>query len=129
MTEAAVSAILVATLSSTPEVRLLDVLIGGGVALAVNTFVFPPHPVVGVARATDAVFGELGAVLRDTAGALAAGDLRRGEAAADAAEHVETRVGELRRAVVTRQRHRPLGTAAALDADRAGAVRPHRGPR
>src|SRR5438270_1487650 len=61
VTEAAVSAILVATLSSTPEVRLLDVLIGGGVALAVHTLVFPPDPIVGVARATNAVFGELGA--------------------------------------------------------------------
>jgi uncharacterized membrane protein YgaE (UPF0421/DUF939 family) len=101
VTEAAVSAILVATLSSTPEVRLLDVLIGGGVAVAVHTLFFPPHPIVGVARATNAVFGELGAVLRDTAGALAAGDLRRGEAAAHAAESVETRVSELRHAVLT----------------------------
>src|SRR6201990_3682403 len=50
VTEAAVSAILVATLSSTPEVRLLDVLIGGGVALAVHTLVFPPEHVTGVAR-------------------------------------------------------------------------------
>lgn len=60
VSEAALSAILVATLSSTPEVRLLDVLIGGGVALAVHTLVFPPDPVLGVARATSAVFGELG---------------------------------------------------------------------
>ena len=44
VTEAAVSAILVSTLSSTPEVRLLDVLIGGGVALIVHTLVFPPEP-------------------------------------------------------------------------------------
>ncbi len=100
VTEAAVSAILVATLSSTPQVRLLDVLIGGGVALAVHTLVFPPNPVLGVARATNAVFGELGVVLRDAAGALAAGDVRRGEAAAQAAENVEIRVGELRHAVL-----------------------------
>ena len=46
VSEAAVSAILVATLSSTPEVRLLDVLIGGGVALAVHTLVFPPGVIV-----------------------------------------------------------------------------------
>jgi uncharacterized membrane protein YgaE (UPF0421/DUF939 family) len=100
VTEAAVSAILVATLSSTPEVRLLDVLIGGGVALAVHTLVFPPDPVLGVARATNAVFGELGVVLRDAAGALAAGDVRRGEAAAQAAENIEVHVRELRHAVL-----------------------------
>src|ERR1700749_3731266 len=64
VTEAAVSAILVATLSSTPEVRLLDRLIGGGVALIVHTLVFPPEPITGVARATHAVFGEMGVGLR-----------------------------------------------------------------
>ena len=100
VTEAAVSAILVATLSSTPQVRLLDVLIGGGVALAVNTLVFPPDPVLGVARATNAVFGELGAVLRDAAGALSTGDVRHGEAAAQAADNAESHVRELRQAVV-----------------------------
>jgi uncharacterized membrane protein YgaE (UPF0421/DUF939 family) len=100
VTEAAVSAILVATLSSTPEVRLLDVLIGGGVALTVHTLVFPPDPVLGVARATNAVFGELGVVLRDAAGALAAGDVRRGEAAARAAENLEIQVADLRHAVL-----------------------------
>jgi uncharacterized membrane protein YgaE (UPF0421/DUF939 family) len=100
ISEAAVSAILVATLSSTPQVRLVDVLIGGGVALAVNTLVFPPDPVLGVARATSAVFGELGVVLRDAAAGLASGDVRRAEAAAQAAERVETGVEELRQAVL-----------------------------
>jgi uncharacterized membrane protein YgaE (UPF0421/DUF939 family) len=98
--EAAVSAILVATVSSTPAVRLLDVLIGGGVALAVHTLLFPPNPVVDVARATGGVFGELGAALRDAAAALAAGDVRHAEAAREAAENVEHRIGELRQAVV-----------------------------
>ena len=98
--EAAVSAILVATLSATPEVRLFDVLIGGGVALAVHTLVFPPDPVIGVARATSAVFGELGVVLRDSAAGLAGGDVRRAEAAVQGAESVEARVDELKRAVM-----------------------------
>jgi uncharacterized membrane protein YgaE (UPF0421/DUF939 family) len=100
VTEAAVSSILVATLSSTPEVRLLEVLIGGGVALAVHTLVFPPDPVFGVARATSIAFGELGGVLRDAANALAAGEARPGEAAAQAAEGVEIRIAELRQAVL-----------------------------
>jgi uncharacterized membrane protein YgaE (UPF0421/DUF939 family) len=100
ISEAAVSAILVATVSSTPQVRLLDVLIGGGVALAVNTLVFPPDPVLGVARATSSVFGELGMVLRDAAAGLAGGDVRRAEAAVQSAERVETGVEELRQAVL-----------------------------
>ena len=98
--EAAVSAILVATLSSTPSVRLLDVLIGGGVALAVNTLIFPPDPVLGVTRATAAVFGELGVLLKDAAAALAAGDVRHAESAGRAAENVETHIGELRQALI-----------------------------
>ena len=101
VTEAAVSAILVASLaSSTAEVRLLEVLIGGGVALVVHSFVFPPDPVLGAARATSTVFGELGSVLRDAAAALAAGDTRRAEAAVRAAQDVEIRAGELRHAVI-----------------------------
>jgi uncharacterized membrane protein YgaE (UPF0421/DUF939 family) len=101
VTEAAVSAILVATLAhSTAEVRLLEVLVGGGVALAVHTFVFPPDPVLGVSRAVSATFGELGSALRDAAAALTTGDVRRAEAAVRAAEDVEIRVGELRHAVV-----------------------------
>jgi uncharacterized membrane protein YgaE (UPF0421/DUF939 family) len=100
VTEAAVSAILVVTLSSTPEVRLLDVLIGGGVALVVHTLIFPPEPLTGVARATDGVFGELGAVLRDAAAALAAGDPRLAEAAVVGADNIEARLGDLRQAVL-----------------------------
>lgn len=100
VTEAAVSAILVATLSSTPEVRLLEVLIGGGVALVVHTLLFPPDPRSSVARAASAAFGELGAVLRDGAGALAAVDMREAEAASHAAENLDRRVTELRHAVL-----------------------------
>ena len=100
VTEAAVSAILVATLSSTPEVRLLEVLIGGGVAMVVNTLVFPPDPRIGVARAASAAFAELGTVLRDGAAALAALDVREAESASHAAESLERRIAELRDAVL-----------------------------
>jgi uncharacterized membrane protein YgaE (UPF0421/DUF939 family) len=100
VTEAAVSAILVSTLSSTPEVRLLDVLIGGGVALVVHTLVFPPEPLTGVARATNGVFGELGVVLRDAAAALAAGDPRLAEAAVAGADTIEEHLADLRHAVL-----------------------------
>lgn len=97
VTEAAVSAILIASLPhSAAAVRMLEVLIGGGVALSVQSFVFPPDPVLSVARATNAVFGELGTTLKDAADALADGDQRRAEAAVDSAQQVEVRVGELR---------------------------------
>jgi len=98
--EAAVSALLVARLSSPPTVRLLDVLIGGGVAMAIHTLVFPPDPVAGVSRATAAVFAELGASLQDAAAALATGDVDRGAAARQAAENVERHIGELRQAIL-----------------------------
>jgi uncharacterized membrane protein YgaE (UPF0421/DUF939 family) len=119
--EAAVSAILVATLSSTPTARLLDVLIGGGVALAVNTLLFPPDPVLGVRRATSSVFGELGVALRDAAAALAAGDRRHGEAAREAAEKVETHIAELRQAIMVGTdtvRWAPLRRAARPELER-----------
>jgi uncharacterized membrane protein YgaE (UPF0421/DUF939 family) len=128
VTEAAVSAILVATLSSTPEVRLFDVLIGGGVALAVHTLVFPPDPIVGVERATDRVFGELGAVLRDAAVVLTAGDVVRGEAAAQAAERVEMQVSELRQAVVVGRdtaRWAPLRRGARFELERHARIVDH----
>ncbi len=128
VTEAAVSAILVATLSSTPDVRLLEVLIGGGVALAVHTLVFPPHPVLGVARATNAVFGELGAVLRDAAGALTTGDVRRAEAAARAADNAESHVRELRQAVLVggdTARWAPLRRTARADLERYARTTEH----
>jgi len=128
VTEAAVSAILVATLSSTPEVRLFDVLIGGVVALAVHTLVFPPDPVVGVTRATSGVFGELGAVLRDAAGVLTGGDAVRGEAAAQAAATVEIRVSELRHAVLVgtdTARWAPLRRGARIELERYSRIVDH----
>jgi uncharacterized membrane protein YccC len=128
VTEAAVSAILVSTLSSTPEVRLLDVLIGGGVALVVHTLVFPPEPLTNVSRATNAVFGELGVALRDAAGALAGGDLRLGEAAARASEGIEERVDALSQAVVSGSdtaRWAPLRRGSRAELDRYARILPH----
>ena len=103
VTEAAVSALLVATLSSTATARLLDVLIGGGVALVLHTLVFPPEPVPGIARSSAAVFEELGIALRDAAAALAAGDVRHARSAARAGENVTSQIDELRHAVVVGQ--------------------------
>lgn len=126
--EAAVSAILVATLSSTPTARLLDVLIGGGVALTVHTLIFPPDPVLGVARATAAVFGDLGVVLRDAAAALAAGDMRHAEAASKAAESVELHIAELRQALLVGNdtaRWAPLRRSTRSELERYGRTVRH----
>ncbi|MFL5862684.1 MAG: FUSC family protein [Solirubrobacteraceae bacterium] len=128
VTEAAVSAILVSSLSSTPEVRLLDVLIGGGMALVVHTLVFPPEPVTGVARATNSVFGDLGVLLRDAAGALAGGDLRLAEAAVTGSESIEQRVDELRQAVMVGSdtaRWAPLRRRSRTQLDRYARTLPH----
>ncbi len=128
VTEAAVSAILVSTLSATPQVRLLEVLIGGGVALAVHTLVFPPDPVFGVKRSTTAVFSDLGAVLRDAAAALAAGDARPAEAATRAAEELEHEVSELTHALTSADdtaRWAPLRRGARPELGRYGRTVPH----
>jgi uncharacterized membrane protein YgaE (UPF0421/DUF939 family) len=128
VTEAAVSAILVCTLSSTPEARALEVFIGGGVALIVHTLVFPPEPVTGVARATNAVFGEVGVVLRDAASALAGGDARLGEAAVSGSEDLEERVDALRQAVMMGSdtaRWAPLRRGSRVALDRYARIVPH----
>jgi uncharacterized membrane protein YgaE (UPF0421/DUF939 family) len=128
VTEAAVSAILVSTLSSTPEVRLLEVLIGGGVALTVHTLIFPPDPVFSVARATNTVFSELGAILRDAAGALGAADARPAEAAAQGAEDLETEVADLTQAVFAGSdtaRWAPLRRRSRTELGRYARTAPH----
>src|SRR6201999_3031561 len=96
--------------------------------LAVHALVFPPDPVVGVARATNSVFGELGAVLRDAAGVLTGGDAVRGEAAAQAAERVEIHVGELRHALLVggdTARWAPVWRGARTELERYARVVEH----
>src|SRR3954452_21317192 len=89
--ESAVSAILLVSLDpSTTGVsftlnRVLEGLIGGGVALAVTSLVFPPDPALHVGRAAQAVFSGLGAALERVAVALTAADPGvAGEALAEA---------------------------------------------
>jgi len=78
--EAAVSAILLVSLDpNTSDAsftlnRILEALIGGGVALAVTSLVFPPDPALHVGRAAQAVFSGLGSALERLAAAMGAGD-------------------------------------------------------
>jgi uncharacterized membrane protein YgaE (UPF0421/DUF939 family) len=79
VSEAAVSAILIATIPSTGGQRVLEGMLGGGVALITSVLLFPPDPALQVARALNGVFATLGRALGDVARALEHGD-------ADAAE-------------------------------------------
>jgi uncharacterized membrane protein YgaE (UPF0421/DUF939 family) len=93
VTEAAVSASLLVLLEPTSAglapSRLIEALVGGGVALAVSALAFPPNPVLLVGRSTQAIFGGLGRALEDVAAALADGDRGRSEEALQAAREID----------------------------------------
>jgi uncharacterized membrane protein YgaE (UPF0421/DUF939 family) len=80
--QAAVSAVLVATLTSTSHLsgaRFVDALIGSGCALLVNALILPAHPVRLVRSAAEPVLEELAATLKAIADAIET----RGEQAAE----------------------------------------------
>jgi uncharacterized membrane protein YgaE (UPF0421/DUF939 family) len=103
VTEAAVSAILLALLEPTnaglPPARLLEALVGGGVALAISALAFPLNPVLLVGRSAQAIFGELGRTLEEAASALAERDSARADAALKSARDIDHRVRELEEAL------------------------------
>ena len=67
VTEAAVSAILLVLIEPTGSGvlpgRIIEALIGGGVALAISALAFPQDPVLLVGRSVQSIFGELGGAL------------------------------------------------------------------
>jgi uncharacterized membrane protein YgaE (UPF0421/DUF939 family) len=85
LTEAAVSAILVVTVSPAtqgfPPSRLIDALAGGAVALVFSQLLFPVHPLRVVRDAARSVVEELAETLGDVAAALEARDLEAAERA------------------------------------------------
>jgi uncharacterized membrane protein YgaE (UPF0421/DUF939 family) len=85
LTEAAVSATLVVTLTPSNEAyaptRLIDAVVGGAVALLFSQILFPVHPLRVVREATERVLRELGETLHDVASAL---ERRDDEAAEEA---------------------------------------------
>ena len=93
VTEAAVSATLLVILepSSTalPSSRLIEAVVGGGVALAVSALAFPPNPAILVGRSAQSVFGGLGRALEEVGAALGDGDGRRAQAALEAARDID----------------------------------------
>jgi uncharacterized membrane protein YgaE (UPF0421/DUF939 family) len=104
VTEAAVSATLLVLLEPTSAglapSRLIEAVVGGGVALAVSALAFPPNPVLLVGRSAQAVFGGLGRVLEDVAASLADGDRERSERALQAAREIDGRLRDLDEALV-----------------------------
>jgi hypothetical protein len=104
VSEAAVSAILLVVLEPTSAglvpSRLIEALVGGGVALAVSAIAFPLDPVLLVGRSAQAVFGELGRTLEEVGAALADGDGARSEAALRGARELDDGVRALDEALV-----------------------------
>lgn len=99
--ESAVSALLIASLQVTSDIsgfspdRLIEAVIGGGVALAVGALVFPRDPALLVSRAAQDVVGDLGRTLERVADALAAGDPARAEDALVLARGGDARIATL----------------------------------
>lgn len=104
VTEAAVSATLLVLLEPTSTglapSRLIEALVGGGVALAVSAIAFPLNPVLLVGRSAQAIFGGLGRTLQDVAAGLADGDLIRSDAALQAARGIDHDLRALDEALV-----------------------------
>jgi uncharacterized membrane protein YgaE (UPF0421/DUF939 family) len=125
VTEAAVSAILLVLLepsgSGLPPSRLLEALVGGGVALAIAALAFPLDPVLLVGRSAQAIFGELGRTLEEVAAALHQRDSKRSEAALEAARDMDADVRSLEEALVLGRetaRFAPGRRSARHDVDR-----------
>ena len=101
VSEAAISAILLASLEPTSSGfsadRILEGLIGGGVGLAVASFLLPPDPVSMVGQVAQTVFGKLGRTLEETATALQDNDPVRAESALQAARGIDEDVEALER--------------------------------
>jgi uncharacterized membrane protein YccC len=104
VTEAAVSAILLVLLEPTTAglapSRVMEALVGGGVALAVSAVAFPPDPLLLVGRSAQAILGGLGRTLEELAAALADGDRERSEAALEAARNIDHGVRGLDEALI-----------------------------
>jgi uncharacterized membrane protein YgaE (UPF0421/DUF939 family) len=120
MTEAGVSAIIIGSAASSSlglfPVRPLEALIGGGVAFAVHSLLFPPDPVLHVSRAAHRLFGGLGRTLQDLAAVLREPDRASAEQALAAARSLDAQVRELADALA-------LGRETARVAPRRRSVR------
>jgi uncharacterized membrane protein YgaE (UPF0421/DUF939 family) len=99
VTEAAVSAILLVVLEPTSSglagSRVIQAVVGGGVALGVSALAFPPDPVLLVRRSAQGIFSSLGQTLEELAAALAERDTARADAALGSARAIDDDVRAL----------------------------------
>ena len=102
VSQAGVSAIFVATVERpaglTPD-RFIDALIGGAVALLVGQVLLPRDPVAHVTNAAHAISGQLTRALRETAAALASGDVKRARRALEIARDTDAPLADLADAI------------------------------
>jgi uncharacterized membrane protein YgaE (UPF0421/DUF939 family) len=106
--ESAVSAILLVALDpgaaeGFSATRIAEGAIGGAVALAVSSFLFPPDPALAPGRAAQAMFVELGRALERIATALDARDPGAAERALIDARQIDEMVREVEEEVTTGQ--------------------------
>jgi uncharacterized membrane protein YgaE (UPF0421/DUF939 family) len=105
LSEAGVSATLLATLQPTthgfPPARLLDVLVGGAVALVFSQLLFPVHPVKLVRTAADAMVRELADTLREIAQVIEDRDGDRAEAVFEQPQRISAAWGRFEQALDT----------------------------
>jgi uncharacterized membrane protein YgaE (UPF0421/DUF939 family) len=102
--EAAVSAILLVSLDpgaseSFTFSRILEGLIGGGVAFAVGSLLFPSDPVLPVSRAAQAVLAGLGRTLERLAASIDAGDAGAASEALQAARSLDSELAAFHQAL------------------------------
>jgi uncharacterized membrane protein YgaE (UPF0421/DUF939 family) len=132
LTEAGVSAIIIglsapSTLGLFPT-RPVEALIGGAVAFGVHSLLFPPDPLLHVARAANAVFSGLGRTLEDLAAALRSGDRAQAERAQELARGIDDDVRALGEALALGRemaRSAPLRRPAREALDRQEEIARH----
>jgi hypothetical protein len=97
--EAAVTAIILVSIdpsaSGSFADRILEGMIGGGVALAVSSLLFPPHPVALVGDRAQHLFAGLAGALEELSEALAGADPARAERALATARDLDRDVAAL----------------------------------
>ena len=105
--QAAISAILVVVLQPPPESgfspgRLLDALMGGGVALAIN-YLLPADPERMMEKAMRPVFDKLASLLKEVAAALEYSDLDKAEQALSQARGIDEQISGFQNTLIAAQ--------------------------
>jgi uncharacterized membrane protein YgaE (UPF0421/DUF939 family) len=132
--EAAISGLIVVSLLPTSQAQQLDfdrpveALVGGAVALAVGSVMFPPDPRLFVGRAANRVLGDLGWALEEVAAAIEHGDPERGTRALQTARSLDIALEGLEEALATARetaRFAPARTSSRRLLDRYVRTLPH----